>query len=79
MLFCLAHVCNTAVRKPVGKVKADNQNMIGWCAVVAHLSNWSTLCTRSRVQAARGLLDGYALCKNIDKRNEYIHNNIVNQ
>ena len=28
-LFCLAEVCSTAVRKPVGKVKADSQNTMG--------------------------------------------------
>ena len=50
--LALAAVCSTAVRKPVGKVKADIQNTIGWCAVVAHFSNWSTRATRSRVHAA---------------------------
>ena len=28
-LFCLADVCNTAVRNPVGKVKADIEKMTG--------------------------------------------------
>lgn len=60
MLFCLADVCNTAVKNPVGKVKPDIQNMIGWCAVLAHFANWSTRWTKSRVQLANALLDGYA-------------------
>lgn len=57
-LFCRAHVCKTAVKKPVGNVKPDIQNMTGWWAVVAHLANWSTRNTRSRVQLPNGLLDG---------------------
>lgn len=57
-LFCRAHVCSTAVRKPVGKVKPDIQNITGWWAVVAHLANCSTRSTRSRVQLPSGLLDG---------------------
>ena len=58
MLFCRAHVWRTAVRKPVGKVKPDIQNMTGWWAVVAHLANCSTRRTRSRVQLPNGLLEG---------------------
>lgn len=57
-LFCRAHVCSTAVKKPVGKVKPDIQNITGWWAVVAHLANCSTRSTRSRVQLPSGLLDG---------------------
>jgi hypothetical protein len=38
-LFCLAEVWRTAVRKPVGKVKADSQKTMGGWVVVAHFSN----------------------------------------
>ena len=58
--FCLAEVCSTAVRKPVGNVKADIQNTHGGRAVVAHLANCSTLWTRSRVHEAKGFIEGYA-------------------
>ena len=59
-LFKRAEVWSTAVRKPVGNVKADIQKMVGGWAVMAHFSNCSTRCTRSRVQAARGFREGYA-------------------
>ena len=29
MLFCLADVCNTAVKNPVGNVNPESQNMTG--------------------------------------------------
>ena len=60
MLFFLAAVCSTAVRKPVGNVKLESQNTIGGWAVVAHFSNCSTRSTKSRVHDASGFMLGYA-------------------
>lgn len=57
-LFCLADVCRTAVRKPVGKVKADIQKIVGGWAVTAHLASCSTLATKSLVQEPKGFIDG---------------------
>ena len=53
-----AEVCNTAVKNPVGKVKADSQKTMGGRAVVAHFSNWSTLATKSLVHEAKGFIEG---------------------
>ena len=61
-LFCRADVCNTAVKKLVGKVKPDNQKRVGGWAVMAHLLNCSTRVTRSLVQAANGFCDA-KVCK----------------
>ena len=44
----------------MGKVKPESQKRTGGCVVVAHLENWSTRKTRSRVHEARGLREGYA-------------------
>ncbi len=60
MLLRRAEVWRTAVRNPVGKVNPDIQNTMGGWADDAHFSNWSTRAIRSRVQDARGFIDGYA-------------------
>ena len=59
-VFCLAALCRTAVKNPVGKVKPDNQNTMGAWAEVAHFSNWSIRWIRSRVQEDSGFWDEYA-------------------
>jgi len=59
-VLSLAEVWSTAVRKPVGNVKADSQKIMGGWADVAHFSNCSTRSTRSRVHDASGFIDGYA-------------------
>ena len=59
-VLSLADVCRTAVRNPVGNVKADSQKIIGGWEEAAHFSNCSTRSTRSRVHDASGFIDGYA-------------------
>ena len=49
-----------AVRNPVGNVNADIQKTFGGCKVDAHFVNISILWTKSRVQDANGLDEGYA-------------------
>lgn len=60
MLFCRAADCSTAVRKPVGNVKALSQKIFGGCAASAHCAKWSTRATRSRAHDANGFIDAYA-------------------
>ena len=57
-LFRRAAFCNTAVRKPVGKVNPDSQKSTGGWVLSAHLENCSTLWTRSLVHDPRGFMEG---------------------
>jgi hypothetical protein len=54
-LFCLADLCKTAVRKPVGNIKPEIQYINGGWALLNHLDSCSILFTRSLVHEANGL------------------------
>lgn len=53
----LAEVCSTAVKKPVGKVKAASQNSVGGFKVLAQVEKCSIRRTKSRDQEAKGFSD----------------------
>lgn len=59
ILFFLADVCRTAVRKPVGKVNAPIQNNFGGCVVLAHLANNSTRAAKSLAHEPKGFSEEY--------------------
>lgn len=53
-----AEVCKTAVKNPVGNVKADNQNKMGGLTVSAHTLKCSIRRPRSLVHEPRSFNEG---------------------